>query len=113
VEYTYLPSEEASFRLDVRTADNGWIIQAAGELDLATAPELEREMRRAEASDATRIVLDLHDVTFIDSTGIRLLVQAEGRNRSTPGRLRLMPANGQVAQILELTGLSERLPFLD
>ena len=59
-------------------------ISVQGELDLATADLLERELVRVEGSDALSIVLDLSGLTFVDSTGVRLLISAHARSRATP-----------------------------
>jgi anti-sigma B factor antagonist len=88
-------------------------IRVEGELDLATAADLERELKRVEATDARSIVLDLSGVQFIDSTGVRLLVQAHARSRADSNRLSLLRGPAAVQRVLELTGLLDRLPFAD
>lgn len=84
-------------------------IIAIGELDIATVPQLEEAFDAALASDGASIVVDLAGVTFIDSTGLRLLIRmketcAEGRLgiRSTP----------VVDRLLQVTGLLDQLPLL-
>lgn len=57
-------------------------IRLTGELDLATATALQRELDRAEAGDADPIVLDLSGLKFVDSSGVRLLVEASSRARA-------------------------------
>ena len=71
-------------KLTVRSDREGAVhtIQVEGELDLATAERLERELTRAEATDVLSIVLDLSGLTFIDSTGVRLLLLAHARSTS-------------------------------
>jgi anti-anti-sigma factor len=88
-------------------------VRLEGELDLANAAELERELRRVEHTDALSIVLDLSGLEFIDSTGVRLLIEAEARSRADGDRLTLLRGPGQVQRILELTGILDRLPFAD
>jgi len=90
------------------------LIALDGELDLAGAPELEDELREAERSDADRIVLDLSHLTFIDSSGIALLVAAAKRSSQNADRLRFKRhRDPAVERVLELTGVADRLPFLD
>ena len=86
------------------------VIGLAGELDLGGAPRLEDELRRAEATDASSIVVDLQELEFIDSTGLRLLLMAAERSRDS-GRLTLIPGPPQVQRVFELTDLVARLPF--
>jgi anti-sigma B factor antagonist len=84
-----------------------------GELDLATAEPVERELERVEATDARAIVLDLSALTFMDSTGIRLLVRADARSRADSRRLTLLRGPGAVQRAIELCGIADRLPFAD
>jgi anti-sigma B factor antagonist len=90
-----------------------YLITVTGELDLATYERLRDELERAEASEAARILLDLGGLTFIDSTGICVLVKAAQRSANDGARLRLLPASGKVHEVLELTGVMERLHFVD
>jgi anti-sigma B factor antagonist len=85
-----------------------------GELDLSVIGSVDREMRRAEAGDAARIVLDLGELEFLDASGIRLLLHLNARSESNGGRLRLTRARApQVQRVIELTGAAQVLPFLD
>jgi anti-sigma B factor antagonist len=89
-------------------------IAVEGELDLATARELEQEVEAAEQGDARQIVLDLTDLTFIDSTGVALLVQAMKRSQQNADRLRFRRCDSVgVRRVLEMTGIEDRLPYLD
>lgn len=87
-------------------------ISLAGELDLATAGEVQRELERVEATDARRIVLDLSELTFMDSTGVRLVVSANARSRDGDGRLELVRGPHNVQRVFELCGVVELLPFV-
>ena len=70
-----------------------------GEMDIANAADVEKELLRVEATDATTIVLDLAELSFIDSTGIRLLLMADGRSRAERGAPRAAPpARGRAAR---------------
>ena len=87
------------------------IIELIGELDLDGAPRLEEELHTAEASDAVSIVVDLGQLEFIDSTGLRLLVMAA--DRAAPGRFSLLRGPKQVHRVFEITDMVDRLPFAD
>lgn len=80
-----------------------------GELDAASADALDRELERAEESNSERIVLDLSGLGFIDSRGVRTLLIAARRSSADSDRLTVIPASGQVAKVLELTGLDRVL----
>lgn len=89
------------------------VITLSGELDLATAPAVRDELVAAEATDADRIVLDLSALTFIDSTGLRTIVQGCARSKADGDRLRLLRGPTQVQRIFEITATTDMLPFID
>jgi anti-sigma B factor antagonist len=88
-------------------------ILVCGELDLATAGVVQDELERVEATDVRSIVVDLSRLTFMDSTGIRLLLNAQARSRADAKRLRLLRGPAAVQRALELTGVVDLLPFAD
>jgi anti-anti-sigma factor len=85
----------------------------SGELDLATADGVARELARVEASDARSIVLDLTGLTFMDSTGVRLMLSASARSRADANRLTMLRGGAAVQRVLELCGVDHLLPFAD
>jgi anti-anti-sigma factor len=89
------------------------VIAPTGELDLATADELEQELLRVEATDAEAIVVDLAGLRFMDSTGIRVLIAADARSRADSQRLALLRGPDAVQRVFELTGIVDLLPFAD
>jgi anti-anti-sigma factor len=97
---------ESSEREGVRT------VAVTGELDVATAPLLADRLVAAEAGAARLIVLDLSDVSFIDSTGLHVILGAHARSQQNGGRLRLTKCSDQVQRLFELVGAADRLPFL-
>jgi anti-sigma B factor antagonist len=78
-----------------------------GELDLATAPRLVQAL----AATGDDVVLDLRDLTFMDSTGVRVLLEAaEGAG---PGLRMILPAGGDVRVTIDETGIAPLLPLVD
>jgi anti-anti-sigma factor len=87
----------------------GLVLTVSGELDLATAPELRKRLETAIDSGTTRIVVDLRDVTFMDSIGLAAVVHARSRLHAT-GHLALVTTPGSYAQlVLEITGMPQAL----
>jgi anti-anti-sigma factor len=89
------------------------VVRIEGELDLAGCPELDLALCEAEQSPARRIILDLEDLTFIDSAGLRSLLSASRRSASNRNRLELTRGKGQPAYMFSLTGLERVLPLTD
>lgn len=92
--------------------DDGIVtLRLSGELDLAGAPELEAAIEDAMADAGSRLVIDFSGLTFIDSTGIAILVAAMGDERAA-GRLAFVPSTAPaVTRVLKLTGVEERMPL--
>jgi len=76
----------------------------AGELDLETAPALERTVRELFESGFADIVLDLAELDFIDSTGLHLILTLQSAAESFGCRFRVRPGSPAVQRIFELTG---------
>ena len=87
-------------------------IAPSGELDIATAQMLEQELMAAEASDVQTIVLDLSGVTFIDSTGLRVVLDFNDRWGGERDRLRVIAGSPAVERLLDIVGLRGRLPLI-
>jgi anti-anti-sigma factor len=89
-------------------------VQLSGEMDLSVIGSVDREMSRAEEGDATRIVLDLGELEFLDASGVRLLLHLNERSERNGRRLRITGADHpQVRRVFDLTGAGDVLPFLD
>jgi anti-anti-sigma factor len=89
-------------------------IAVVGELDLDTAPELERELRAARENGAAPVVLDFSECEFIDSSGLALIVQSWRELESEAGAsLALCCATEQVERLLRITGAYEAISIYD
>lgn len=99
------------FALDVRGPARAVTrVVPRGELDLATAPELEGwldDLRRERAD----VVIELAELTFIDSAGVRVLLRASKQALRSRTRLRIEPGAPEVMRALELYGVAEALGF--
>jgi anti-anti-sigma factor len=80
-----------------------------GELDMATGPRAEEEIRRAEEAKPSVLVLDLREVTFFDSTGLQLVLDADVRAREEGRTFVVAPGDGEPRRILELAAVADRL----
>jgi len=89
------------------------VLRARGDVDAYTAPGLRAQLHEATAGEAGLVVVDLAEITFIDSAGLGALVGAHRRMRETGGRLRIVRPPPLVARAFELTGLDEVLDLRD
>ncbi|HEX7166421.1 MAG TPA: STAS domain-containing protein [Acidimicrobiales bacterium] len=93
----------------VLTAIDGGVavLRVTGELDAATAPTLDEYVRRVEAEQQVldEIVVDIGDVTFIDSSGLSVLVAAHKRLRREDTGLVVANPSSQARRVFEIAGL--------
>lgn len=86
---------------------DGHVIAVQGEIDLFTAPELKQKLTDAIEGGTTRIVVDLTDTTFLDSTALGVLIGAVKRLRSRDGALVIVNVDQNIAKTFEITGLDQ------
>jgi anti-sigma B factor antagonist len=82
-----------------------------GELDMASAPPLDAALHRICADGAEQVALDLSRLTFMDSTGLRVMLVAKDLCERHGCEFQLIPGPAQVQRLFEVTGLLEQLPF--
>ncbi|MDQ4041001.1 MAG: STAS domain-containing protein [Actinomycetota bacterium] len=83
------------------------VVAVTGEIDLFTAPELKAALGEAIEAGRRRIVVDLSDTTFLDSTALGVLIGTVKRLRSREGRLTLVNTDANIAKTFEITGLDQ------
>ena len=83
------------------------VVAVRGEIDLFTAPELKKTLQEAIEGGATRVVVDLTETTFLDSTALGVLIGAVKRLRSRDGSLVIVNTDTNIAKTFEITGLDQ------
>ncbi|MEA2125284.1 MAG: anti-sigma factor antagonist [Solirubrobacteraceae bacterium] len=90
------------------------LVALSGELDVAGADLFQHELERIAADHEVReLVLDLSNLEFMDSTGLRLVVLADDRARAEGRRLTLVRGRPDVQRVFEITRMTDRLDFVD
>ena len=100
---------------DVQTTDGplGPVVALSGEIDLAAVDSVEHRIRDVVAGEPDLLVLDLRNVEFMDSSGLRLVLRLDQEQRERQGRLVLVRGGRRVARVLELTGAERQLEMVD
>ena len=100
--------------LGVHTDEGPDVVRVSleGELDLSNVLYVEEEIRKAEKRKPA-LVLDLRQLRFLDSTGLRVIVSAHQRARKQGRRLRIVPGGEAVKRLFRLSGLERRLDFVE
>jgi anti-sigma B factor antagonist len=91
--------------------DQTHVIELGGEVDLYTAPEFKERMVELIDGGKKRIVVDLSEATFIDSTTLGVLVGGVKRLRPSGGELALVCSDQNITKIFEITGLDRVFPI--
>jgi anti-sigma B factor antagonist len=104
----------APFSVATDASGDRLVVTVLGELDLATAPELE-EVLLPQLKAGGQVVLDLRALEFMDSTGVRVIVSAHVAGQESGGALTLVRTDpeGPVGRVLEISGLDGILEFVE
>jgi anti-sigma B factor antagonist len=89
------------------------LVALVGELDIASAPQFEEGLAKLEGDTPGVLVLDLRGLEFIDSTGLRAVITADERARSTGRRFVIVRGTAAVERVFSVTQLDQRLEIVD
>ena len=104
--------DPAPFRVVVRTERDVVRVCPFGEVDIDTVDRVREQLENATAMGARHVVLDLRGVSFLDSTGLHLVLDADAASRAQAWEFGLIGAPPDVQRVFDLTGSRARLPFL-
>jgi anti-sigma B factor antagonist len=103
-----------SVGLDTREREGALHVELSGELDISTAAAVESRLLELEDGNAReRLILDLRGVSFLDSSGLSLLVNVDRRLRNDGRRLTVVSGTGAPHRILEVSGLASRIEIVE
>ena len=98
-------------QIESAAVGNATILTVTGEVDVATAPQLDEQL--AVAATAPKIVLDLTAVTFLDSSGLGVIIKGLKRVSELGGSLVLVVTNPSILKVFSITGLDKVLMIVD
>ena len=101
-----------NFDIASRHEDGALVVAPRGEIDLATV-DLVREAVEREQQEGEAVVLDLRGVSFMDTSGLRYVLELNDRASRGGPALRLVRGPRAVQRVFEVSGLETRLPFVD
>jgi anti-anti-sigma factor len=105
------PPKPGTLEVASASDDGSVTVTLRGELDLASAGALQERLTAVEQAAPSLIVLDLSDLSFIDSSGLRVLLLADGRAREDGRELVLTHSSDAVQRVFEMTGTRDLLHF--
>ena len=98
-------------KIGTREDDGRTVVAIAGEIDVYTAPTLRDHLSHLVADGRYRLVLDLEEVAFLDSTGLGVLVGGLKRVRAHDGSLSLVCTQERILKVFRITGLTKVFPI--
>jgi anti-sigma B factor antagonist len=101
------------FRLETEERPRGVIVRLFGDFDHLAFGEVDAVLRSVQRDADADVVLDLRALDFMDSNGIRALINARARAEAVRGRFRVIRGPKHIQRVLELVGLDDRLDFVD
>jgi anti-anti-sigma factor len=101
------------FRIEQSRQGEARVLRLIGELDLSGVDSFEEALGAELNADGSVIALDLHELRFMDSSGLRALVMADRRCKDADRSLVLVRPSGAVERVLRLTDVSERLELVE
>jgi anti-anti-sigma factor len=104
-------SELEPFRCEVEPHRAEVRIRPVGELDLATVPVVEAQLAELWSVGFKRLVLDLRDVCFLDSTGLRMLMTWSANSAADGMQFGVIRGPDVVERVLAVAGVAERLTY--
>jgi anti-sigma B factor antagonist len=91
--------------------DCGIVLALSGELDISTVPALEQRLSEVNGAHGARLLVDLSELQFIDSTGIAAIIRAQASADERGYKLTLRRGTSQIQRLFDITGISERFTF--
>jgi anti-sigma B factor antagonist len=98
--------------IEVQNSEERTLVTVSGELDASTAAGLYDTLAELEVTDAHNVVLDLAQVTFMDSTGLAVIVTEHKRLAHSDGKLTIFSPPSSVRRLFEITGLTTLLDIV-
>ena len=99
-------------QIDLRQEADRIVVELAGELDMANAPLLQEAIESPDLGATKTVVLDLQGLTFLDSTGLRIILAAREQCWRRGQEFAVTPGSQQVQRLLSVTGVGEHLRTL-
>ena len=107
------PAGDRAFSVLTEPHGDALVVRASGEVDVASARSLEREIRSALDINAEAVLLDLRDVSFIDSTGLGVLLAVATASSANGNRLRITRLSAPVQRAIDVSGLADAFPLVN
>ena len=101
------------FHVEVDQNQAGVTVTVTGDVDMSTIGPLEQARERALAVSPSSMLIDLRGVRFIDSSGLKFLIETDRLSRTGGWKLQLLRPGETAMRVFVVTGVEKHLPFID
>jgi len=101
------------FRCELESERERVRVRPIGEIDIATVPMVEAQLSELKPAGFKQVTLDLRSVCFLDSTGLRMILEWDARSRADGFAFSLVAGPPTVQRLFDLTDTTTRLTFID
>ena len=103
----------SGFRFETSQHGDDHRVRLFGDFDITGFKQVDEELGGIQSNGRPTVTLDLRELTFIDSSGIRAILRADTRARALGSRLRLIAGPERVQKVFQITRLDHQLEFVD
>jgi anti-anti-sigma factor len=102
-----------AFDVQIEQAPTGVTVRIRGDIDIATIRSLEDARERVLAAAPRSVLIDLRAVGFVDSSGLKFLLETLARSQQNGWTLQLLRPADTAMKVFTITGADKHLPFVD
>jgi anti-sigma B factor antagonist len=112
IDWALVSRQMSDLEIELGRDGPAQVVRLRGELDLASAPELELALESLQPTASGRLVLDLADCEFIDSAGLSTILHGVQRLREAGGSVRIACPEGHLRDLLRITAIDQSIPVV-
>ena len=99
--------------IETRKQENATVVSVTGKMDAVSSPELEKELSQLMAEGEKGFVIDLGELDYISSAGLRVILAAAKRLKEKEGKILLASLQDMVREVFEISGFSAIIPIYE
>ena len=103
----------AMMEIETRKEENATVVSVTGKMDAVSAPELEKELSQLMVDGEKGFVLDLGELDYISSAGLRVILATAKRLKEKEGKILLASLQDMVKEVFEISGFSAIIPIYE
>jgi len=108
-----LEIKRAMMEINTRKEENATVVSVTGKMDAVSSPELEKELSQLMAEGEKDFVIDLGELDYISSAGLRVILATAKRLKEKEGKILLASLQDMVKEVFEISGFSAIIPIYE